>query len=444
MRKIITRDLKNIKRYLTGGGKIITLGFKILTLSFLGLSFGLTTSNSVFAETMKSEVNIKPSMTLDVPVSSINLNLDPATNAFTSKDINITVGTNNKTGYWISMSSSTGESDLVNIDDNTKTIPTIATAGSYTSLDFPVNQWGYKIDSGNYIPFVSGATIKSSNTTANGETFKLNIASKIDYLQPSGTYNMALNIKMLPNMTTNYIQNLDSALCTEDPMVVIDNRDEQSYIVQRLKDGKCWMMTNLNLGAVKLTQDLTSANTNIATVVTAEDFNGWDRAISGYVNSYNIPKYTTITTTNSANNLVTDSVSKMPYGTLYNSCATTAGYYCDNGTTVVDNKYTICASGWTLPTLDELRVLLDRYSSFEKMHAPIEDGGAAFTLAGQFYDTVNNTNQGNTAAYWSLTQGGKVGTMARLYLDRYYSTAAIQYDGWRDAGRSVRCLLKES
>ena len=117
-------------------------------LYIVAILAGTSVSAPVFAETMKNKVDIKPSMTLDVPVSSINLNLDPATNAFASEDVNITVGTNNKTGYWISMSSATSGSDLVNIDDNTKTIPTITTAGSYTSSDFPINQWGYKIDSG--------------------------------------------------------------------------------------------------------------------------------------------------------------------------------------------------------------------------------------------------------------------------------------------------------
>jgi len=132
MRKIIIRDLKNIKRYLTGGEKIITISFGIIISGFLF-------SNNAFATTMDANVNIRPSMALSVSTNDITLNLNPATKPFDTKDLTITIGTNNPTGYWLTMSSVSGTSDLVNTSDNTKTIPTITTAGSYTSANFPVN-----------------------------------------------------------------------------------------------------------------------------------------------------------------------------------------------------------------------------------------------------------------------------------------------------------------
>ena len=380
-------------------------------------------------------------MTLDIPVSSINLNLDPATKPFDSKDVNITVGTNNKTGYWISMSSSTGESDLVNIDDNTKTISTIATAGSYTSLDFPINQWGYKIDSGNYTPFVSGATIKSSNTTANGETFKLNIASKIDYIQPSGTYNMALNIKMLPNMIQEYMQDITPDMCTEDPSVVMDKRDGQTYTIARLKDGKCWMTQNLKLGKYTDSLTLTSEDSNVG----ASGFTLNGKLTDGKFINEDASVY-----------YCTDN-----YGCYYNWFTATAG----SGTIAVisgDADYSICPKSWVLPTGGESgdfvkmakaygygsdavnivtrRLLVDPVTLVENTNGYASPG---FLLTG-LYRNSGPENVGNGSEMWSRSACGENCGAHRLYMSTNALIPANGGTGYIYAGRPVRCLLKES
>ena len=456
MRKIVTKDLKNIKRHLTGEEKIITLGFKILTLSFLG--FGLFASNSVFAETMKNKINIKPSMTLDIPVSSINLNLDPATKPFDSKDVNITVGTNNKTGYWISMSSATSGSDLVNIDDNTKTIPSITTAGSYTSLDFPINQWGYKIDSGNYTPFVSGVTIKSSSTTANGETFKLNIASKIDYLQPSGTYNIALNIKMLPNMIQEYMQDITPEMCTEDPSVVMDKRDGQTYTIARLKDGQCWMTSDLNLaGGTTLNASDSDVPTDNYFTLPASSATGFDDDTKAYV--YN--------TGNEAISQA-DCTSTQACNSYYSWLAATAGGKDASGTAVTGNgedaAYSICPKGWRLPKSgnnsdtsatsttgykkgDFYKLATAYGANLESSHVQnsavfYNNAGPGtlsnFLLAGHFY-SGSFYYGGTDGRYWSLSSGSSTNAYFLYFSGSRVGSAAMDS---RRRGFSVRCILK--
>ena len=402
-------------------------------LYIVAILAGTSVSAPVFAETMKNKINIKPSMTLDVPVSSINLNLDPATNAFASEDVNITVGTNNKTGYWISMSSATSGSDLVNIDDNTKTIPTITTAGSYTSSDFPINQWGYKIDSGNYTPFVSGATIKSSNTAANGEMFKLNIASKIDYLQPSGTYNIALNIKMLPNMIQEYMQDITPEMCTEEPSVVMDKRDGQTYTIARLKDGKCWMTQNLRLGSSSYTEPLTTANTNMSPTVEftlptsmSTDFS---KVTSPMINT----EYANASATSYG-------FSDGKIGVYYNYCAASAGTYCDATTPGGNAEYDICPAEWRLPAGSEYQSLIDVYAS------NYEDFMAAFSivLSGGFHAS-SPYSQSTQFAIWSSTYYDGIHMKYLLVSpnnqNKKFEVAAYNYRG---NGFAVRCLLKES
>ena len=397
-------------------------------LYIVAILAGVLVSTPVFAETMKNKVDIKPSMTLDIPVSSINLNLDPATNAFASEDVNITVGTNNKTGYWITMSSATSGSDLVNIDDNTKTIPTIATAGSYTSSDFPINQWGYKIDSGNYTPFVSGATIKSSNTTANGETFKLNIASKIDYLQPSGTYNIALNIKMLPNMIQEYMQDITPEMCTEDPSVVMDKRDGQTYTIARLKDGKCWMTQDLTFGYDSSNPSTTTitiapedTNTDIAKTMAV-----YDLVINGETecqdNGYSVP---------CAHYGINSSGKKTAW---YNFAMMTGYTVSDDipGSTGKDAEYDICPKGWRLPTLNEGEALAasgDR-DNFE----PTYNGGYWY---GQLHSN-------GTWSYYetSTIYNDKQQNVIFVFSDGRFGAGYVNVN--RHDGLSTRCLLKES
>ena len=419
-------------------------------LYIIAILAGVLVSTPVFAETMKSEVNIKPSMTLDVPVSSINLNLDPATNAFASKDINITVGTNNKTGYWISMSSSTGESDLVNIDDNTKIIPTIATAGSYTSSNFPINQWGYKIDSGNYTPFVSGATIKSSNTIANGETFKLNIASKIDYLQPSGTYNMALNIKMLPNMIQEYMQDITPEMCTEEPSVVMDKRDGQTYTIARLKDGKCWMTQNLKLGKYTDSLVLTNADSNVSSDFILDNKRDISSSVVMPSGNVVVDGETVTQQYNGSAYLCTEE-----YGCSYNWYTATAG----TGTTYKTSgnaEESICPSNWTLPTggsesdysIFSLAynnsvsdILVNPSNLTENINGKSIPG---LLLNGNWYD-YGSYNVGKGARYWSKTANSNNKQLACGYSITLPSSVFSNDCTYvKYAGRAVRCLLKES
>ena len=161
MQKIITRNLKNIKCYLTGEEKIITISFGIIISGFLF-------SNSVSATTMDTNVNIRPSMTLSVSSNDISLDLNPATKPFDTKDLTITIGTNNPTGYKLYLTSDS--TNLINTEDNTKTIETLPSstpASGYDKASFPANYWGYRksngsSSSGNYLPFASDLLVSSS------------------------------------------------------------------------------------------------------------------------------------------------------------------------------------------------------------------------------------------------------------------------------------------
>ena len=217
---------------------------------------------------------------------------------------------------------------------------------------------------------------------------------------------------------------------------LIDNRDNHSYAVAKLKDDNIWMAENLDLGRTALTIDLTNANTNLSTTITASTFNSWIKS-SG---TASIPTAELIPITG------TDSVSNAPYGTLYNFCAASAGTICGaEGTKNDDAEYDLCPAGWRLPTggdsSSEFRNLIQKFDwreSYTKMRASIADGGAAFTLAGAFSTTPQDQNSyGN---YWSSTSCPYNFVMYSLSLND--SGEHVWNDSQsNDIGQSVRCIV---
>ena len=426
----------------------------------------LASFSSVFAaettNTMDYNVYVKPTLSISASTNTMVLNLNPSSKPFDTANLNVTVGTNNLYGYKLFM---TTDNDTTYLDRDTSSdgvsanIPTLAVSSATQSSSDLINHWGYRVNNDvggdsniidttgtNFFPYTPTPTqplISSATTASNERTASLTFGAKIDFNQPSGTYDLLLKFKALPNVSTNYIQNLDPQLCTEEPLVVIDSRDEQPYTVQRLKDGNCWMMTNLNLQHA--TNDLTAADTNIAagTTLSATTFNGWktNTPTANYTNGEFIP----VTSDNSSDGRSIDENSNTPYGTLYNFCAASAGTYCYDGTSGVgDSGQDLCPAGWRLPTGGadggEFQNLYTTYgSNISKMLAPILDGGLAFALAGVFNIETSSSlvRQGTYGFYWASTRY----TSPNMYnLAVTNSSITTNNQGKRYIGRSIRCI----
>ncbi len=233
-----------------------------MSFVFVGALFSTPTS----AESLPTTVSIKPSLSINIPSSTVNLVLDPSMNDFGSSSTTITVATNNPNGYKLYLSSST--TDLTNTTDNTYTIPTLASSTS--EANFPANYWGYKLNSDtttNYLPYQSDTLVSESTTATNGISSTATFAAKVDYNKPAGLYSIAFDLKTIPIITQVYMQDMDPSVCTETPTIVIDNRDEHPYLIQRLADNHCWMLDNLDLDLTNesIVANLTTENTNIDT-----------------------------------------------------------------------------------------------------------------------------------------------------------------------------------
>ena len=255
--------------------------------------------------------------------------------------------------------------------------------------------------------------------------------------QPAGTYEGKVQYVLVnPSgaaapSTITAMQNLPAAQCTTTPKQVRDTRDDHVYTVQRLLDGKCWMMENLDLGRTGITTDLTSSNTNLATTVTAETFNSWKKTTGSA--TYDAGEYISVSGT--------DSTSGTAYGTLYNYYAASAGTI--SGSSNSNNaSYDICPAGWRLPTggsSGEFQTLYSYYNSAALMRASIENSGASFALAGLF-GTAAPAYQGSRGYYWSSTRSND-SYMCNLYLNTSNVNPASG-SLYRNYGLAIRCVLK--
>ena len=226
------------------------------------------------------------------------------------------------------------------------------------------------------------------------------------------------------------MQNLPAASCTSTPSQAVDVRDGHVYTIQRLLDGKCWMMENLDLGRTGITTDLTSANTNLATTVTASTFNSWKKD-SG-TGTYDAGELVSVSGT--------DSTSGTPYGTLYNYYAASAGTISGSSNTS-NASYDICPAGWRLPTggsSGEFKALYTQYNSNALMRAPITENGAAFALAGYFVNAAP-ANQGSYGYYWSST---RFNVPYMYYLSLSTSNVYPANNLYRYYGYAIRCVAK--
>ncbi len=188
------------------------------------------------------------------------------------------------------------------------------------------------------------------------------------------------NITYMQEMTIDICNNSDIG----DRKALIDNRGggydnqgrQNSYIVQKLSDGNCWMVQNMNLTDKALT---------------AEDSNAPKE-------SYAIPASSPAWSTSASD---TDKVhypyegdpndDTSKYGAYYSWCAATAGTCVNSG----EATGSICPKGWRLPTSNKTSTTATGYDySFNKL---IID-----PLTGKPYAANNDVNYKANA--WKINQ----------------------------------------
>ena len=186
-------------------------------LKFLLVFFGLISfSNLVFSNNTFALFTPTLSASVDNTAASVNGNqVINSTNKTTEIPLNLTVNTNNKTGYTATLNSETDEMALVNNDSaaNAK-INSISANLSLNNL--PNNTWGYKFGaSSNYAPIpalsVPAQILQTTGKTNGNESNQLSIGMKLSDNLESGRYTNKLIFSILTN---NYDR---IAIMTEGP-----------------------------------------------------------------------------------------------------------------------------------------------------------------------------------------------------------------------------------
>ena len=171
----------------------------ILAVLFSAVFYELSFSSQVFAL-------YTPTLSASVDNTAASVNGNQVINTTyktTEIYLNLTVNTNNKTGYAVTLNSETNETALVNSDSaNGAKINSISTRLPLNNL--PNNSWGYKLASAtNYVPIPALSTpaqiLQTAGETSGNETNGMKIGLKLSDNLESGRYTNKLVFSILTN-----------------------------------------------------------------------------------------------------------------------------------------------------------------------------------------------------------------------------------------------------
>jgi hypothetical protein len=182
--------------------------YKLLFSAVAGLMGTVLMSGPVTALSYQTEVQpqftFKPTISISLASSDLTINdLAPNTNK-TSNTENITVKTNNASGYYLTaaVGNSTYDStSLINSVDSNKVFTSLANDASIASPDsFNPGEWGYSSKANSAASWSNysglnkyGSPKTIAETTApsvsGGDIYNFHIAAKASSTQASGTYN---------------------------------------------------------------------------------------------------------------------------------------------------------------------------------------------------------------------------------------------------------------
>ena len=175
--------------------KLKIFGLLLASISFFNLAFSNKTF-ALFTPTLSASI--------DQTAASVNGNqVINSTNRTTEVPLNLTVNTNNKTGYTATLNSETDETALVNSDStNGAKINSISSASILSN--FSNNSWGYKFGSStNYVPIPALSTptqiLQTAGKTNGSESNQLSIGMKLSDNLESGRYTNKLIFSIVTN-----------------------------------------------------------------------------------------------------------------------------------------------------------------------------------------------------------------------------------------------------
>ena len=434
-----------------------------LSIFSLFLLFGFTAvslfapiikSNASESFTSKISTEINPVIAITSP-EELSLELLPTpAGTFTSGSVDVDVSTNAFKGYELYLSAKDTDTFMkseLNPSDTTNRISSSFT-GSVTSNTMAKNAWGYSLNSTDFsaVPAKTSAKkIKDITTLPTAPELKTTVhfGAKVDTTLDSGRYKADILFTAVahPNppkaqgiFLISSMQDMRPEICAinttpnrtatqldtngshhGDPnyvptVTLTDTRDNNTYTVSKLADGKCWMTQNLRIAG----KTLTPADSDVR-------------------NNYVLPVSSLGATSMDWDGVYIDA----QYGGHYSVEVMIAEDYDISG-----NNYThsICPKNWRLPSTNasdsHFQVLYNNYNSSTALSSnPIN-----LTLAGYIYGSdLENTNRGEAGYYWSSTPAHYLSFSRSSETSVDVAADFNSYDVDGDYyGRSIRCVAR--
>ena len=484
-------------------------------MGFLGvimaLGVGVNASAITYQNSSKVEFTFNPTITVSLSSYDLSIsNLSPG-DASDSNIITATVSTNAGYGYYLSATAGTtgGNTNLTHSTDNTYTFTSLS-SNKANLASFSDNTWGYSysIDNGatwisgdngsaiagyNGLPLdaddsgATGVNLLNTDSFAGTGSIKFKIGAKAATTQASGTYTGVVNFYAVTNpepepltietaSTFQEVQECPSSLVTEQIYTLQDARDGQEYKVAKLKDGKCWMLENLNLAGGTA---LSSTDTDFDSSYELPTDNGWSvvdgklvlPASGGNFNNASKPFVS-----NSGNKTDCGAIDQTtPCYSYYSWPAATLSSGANIFEDSIDVPYSICPKGWHLPTARKSSApnwqnnsdtyQLMRAYGFNSTTSESESDDDFLLQAGPgtvpnfivsgFYQQSSSVNSAGRYGYiWTATastnfidpysSGREPGALTAYYGSNTYGykTTYTSYTAPRFNGLGVRCLFK--
>ena len=476
-------------------GSLLFLLSSVFVLNFLQI-FQIDSANAE-SKDVGTNVNLEETLPLpSVSPSSVALTLEPnAAGDFDSAAVTVGVSTNHVSGYTLTMNTVGTSTDLSHDSSSDYKIEALSAKTSATdfanlSSTASINKWGFatdnngsdtgQTDAGYYYPVTNSenpTTIKVTDGPANVSDTQVTFATKGKDLA-AGTYSNTVIFTTIANPTTRpiednmYMQDVTADMCADSESwddtgkeyTVIDKRDNLSYKVRKLADGKCWMAQNFRMTKDTLTANdhsatLDSSDTDISSSKSPSTFEmpnnvKWsgsssDHLLKGAADATKLP-------VGSSSGTPASGETAVARGAYYSWCTATAD--CTNDvSTGIHQENSICPKGWRLANPNngssdnnnEYYKLYNsyagssQYTDFMKAFNTYYSSGASYYLAGGWSASSSGQYVVNAGAYgnwWSSTSHSSSANGA-WGLNANTSSVSPASNGNRYFGFPVRCLL---
>ena len=464
--------------------KYLVIFFACFAFAFIcgSLTFIPKSSHAEASDQADLDVNLNltPVINLAVDKTTAAFNVTPTPfGVLGTTEVIATVNTNNATGYTLSMNSKYANcispffcNKLVHTDGVTL-ISSITNTTPGVAQSLTANTWGYNYEPGNTVSspvttFLEIPLPGSANNVINSSTAHVNNAHTIvtfgafiDLNQKPGVYEQLVTFSAVTNPVPPPLptmQEVTISNCPTTPTPLRDIRDKHYYAVQKLADGRCWMLTNLAYGGPEAGVEFTTGNGISGNTIASFDTwttqspplnnqKQWVNPTNSTLNGGNV-------TQNGTNYCATafriraSSVDYTECGYFYNWCAAlgNASALCNTSaanSNIANAGIGLCPTGWQLPT----------YSEFNAMYAalgnvPTLTYGPTSTfrgvLAGDFYPSVGLREQDTRGYLWSAVSFTLPGDAIYFYFGptaSYGNPAFTSSSTVRSTGHAVRCIL---